>query len=66
MSEDEGDHSEKDQVPKKEGEEEALGRSYIADTPDEDPRFEATGVNTAKSDEDGSDGSEDSNGESDE
>lgn len=66
MSEDKGDDTEKDKNPREEGEEEALGRSFVADTPDEDPRYEATGTNTPKGDGDDGDGSEDSNSGSDE
>lgn len=65
MSDDEDNESEKDQSPEEEGEEEALGRSFIADTPDEDPRFETTGTNTSDGDEEGSDGSEKSSSNSD-
>jgi len=66
MSNDEDDNSEKDQDPGDDAEEEALERSFIADTPDEDPRFETTDTNAA--DEDGeSDGeSEESTSDSDE
>ncbi|WP_135829414.1 MULTISPECIES: hypothetical protein [Halobacteriales] len=56
MGDDENDISEQDQNQQDEGEEEALGRSFIADTPDEDPRLEATGTNT--SDGDGNEGEE--------
>lgn len=48
----ESDDSEKDQ---EDGEEAALGRSFIADTPDEDPRFEATSTDTSDGNEDDSD-----------
>lgn len=64
MSDNEDNESEKDQSSEEKGEEEALGRSFIADTPDEDPRFETTGTNTADSDEDSSDGSEESSSDS--
>lgn len=66
MSEDTEDGSEEDQNLGEETEEEALGRSFIADTPDEDPRFETTGTNAADEDGDSSDESEESTSESDE
>ncbi|ELZ76292.1 hypothetical protein C454_18384 [Haloferax gibbonsii ATCC 33959] len=66
MSDDKDDESEEGQNPGEEAEEEALGRSFIADTPDEDPRFETTGTNTADEGGDSSDESEESSSEGDE
>lgn len=61
MSDDDGDGSEKDKNQQEKGEKEALGRSFIADTPDEDPRFETADMNTTEGEGGDSDGGEDSN-----
>lgn len=54
-----GDPKEKDEEREhSREEEEALGRSYVADTPDEDPRLEATGVSTTENGREDRDGEE--------
>ncbi|QKY19709.1 hypothetical protein B4589_004685 [Halolamina sp. CBA1230] len=50
-----------------EGEEESLSRSFVAETPDEDPRFETAGTDTSDhGSENTSDGSDEQPCESDE
>jgi len=66
MSNNEDDGPEKDQDPEEDAEEEALERSFVANTPDEDPRFETTGTNAADEDGESSGESEESASESDE
>lgn len=66
MSNDEDDKSEKDEDSGEDAEEEALERSFIADTPDEDPRLDTTDTNATEKDGESNGENEESASENDE
>jgi len=66
MSNGEDDKSEKDEDSGEDAEKEALERSVIADTPDEDPRLETTDTNATEEDGENNGKNEESASENDE